>query len=102
MTAYTLTPVGARGPEPERAQRIEILSYQEIAAQNESLRRDLEAARVDADVWHQAWATAVNNRVEDRERVGRAMRVLASIGRASPFAAALVERARAEVYGELP
>lgn len=95
MTAYRLTPVGASGPEPHRAQRIETLSYQEIASQNEQLRRDLEAARVDADVWHRAWATAVNNRVADRERLSRAMRVLAALERRAP---AVVEEARREIW----
>jgi hypothetical protein len=98
VTAYQLTPVGADGPEPERAQRIETLSYQEIAVQNELLRRDLETARVDVEVWHRAWATAVNNRVADRERLSRAARVLASLGRLSPRMADVVEAARREIW----
>ena len=102
MTAYELTPIGAEGPERERSQVIDTRPYSELLAENVRLRAERAAARADAEVWHLAWATAVNNRVQDRDRVGRAMRVLASIGRASPFAAALVERARVEVYGRLP
>lgn len=102
MTAYEVVPVGAAGLEQHRARRIETLSYQEIAAQNEVLRRDLEAARLDADVWHQAWATAVNNRCVDRQRLQGAMRVLASLARLSPRMAGLVESARREVWGDLP
>jgi hypothetical protein len=101
VTAYQLTPVGPEGRQEERSREIEVLAYNELLAENVRLRAERAQARADAEVWHLAWATAVNNRVQDRERVGRAMRVLASIGRASPFAAALVERARREVYGRL-
>lgn len=95
MTAYQLTPVGPEGRQEERTEEIELLSYNELLD-------ELRKARADAEVWHNAWATLVNARIADRHRLSRAMRVLASIGRLNPFAAALVERGRAEVYGELP
>jgi hypothetical protein len=75
VTAYQLTPVGPEGRQEERSREIEVLAYSELLAENVRLRAERAAAR---------------------------MRVLASIGRASPLAAALVERARVEVYGRLP
>lgn len=102
MTAYKLTPVGAGGPERERSQEIVVRSYTELLAENVRLRAERAQARADAEVWHDAWATAVNNRIVDRERVSRAMRVLASLGRLSPRMAAVVESARREVWGDLP
>lgn len=95
MTAYKLTPVGARGPERERSQVVDVLSYSDLVEQRDLLKAD-------AAGWEALWRAEVNLRIATQNRLSRAMRVLASIGRASPFAAALVERARAEVYGELP
>lgn len=102
MSVYELVPVGADGVQHEAAVRIEMLSYNELAFQNEQLSHALAKARLDAETWRQAWAVAVNNRIEDRDKLGRAMRVLASLGRLSPRMAALVAAARREVWGDLP
>jgi hypothetical protein len=102
VTAYQLIPVGAEGLEPDRAQRVEVLSYTELALQNEQLRTDLEAARVDVAGWSEMWLDEVNRRIGVQSRLNRSMRVLASLGRLSPRMAAAVEVARREVWGELP
>lgn len=115
MTAYKLTPVGARGPEPDRARRIEMRSFSEVVADNERLER--------------LWREEVDQRIEVQARLNRASRVLASLARLSPRMAGVVAAAgreiwrldrddrqrqskatrkareiwaRAEVYGELP
>lgn len=102
MTAYKLTPVGARGPERERSQVIDVRSYEELLAENVRLRAERAQARADAEQWHAAWTCAVNNRAVDRQRLSRAMAVLASLGGLSPRMAGVVEAARREVWGDLP
>jgi hypothetical protein len=102
VTAYQLTPVGPDGPQRERSQVIDVRSYEELLAENARLRAERATARADADNWHNAWATAVNNRIATQERLSRAMRVLASLGRLSPRMAEVVAAARREVYGDLP
>lgn len=98
MTAYRLTPVGASGPEPDRAVRIDIPSRAELVFQNERLKEYLEAARVDVATYRRMWEAAHEARHRADERSRRAARVLASIGRMGPFAAALVERSRQEIW----
>lgn len=88
MTAYQLTPVGAEGVEPERSVRLDMLSMSELLAENERLRRRLDE---ETDL-----------RFSFQERLSKASRVLASLGRHSPQMADLVEVARREVYGRLP
>lgn len=102
MTAYEVIPVGAHGPDRERSQVVEVLTYEDLLLQNERLSADLERARVDADAWHQAWATVTNNRLTDRQRLSRAMRALAVLGAESQEMAARVEQARVEIWGKLP
>lgn len=102
MTAYQLTPVGPNGVEEHRAQVVVLPSRADLLAENERLRGYLEAARVDVATYRRMWELASAERVQAETRSTRAFRVLASVGRLNPFAAALVERARAEVYGELP
>ncbi len=91
MTAYRLTPVGASGPEPGRAQRIEVLSYRELALQNERLKEALVAARLDADRAHGV-------RLETQHRLNRAMRVLAALERVAPALRRRVAEAREEIW----
>jgi hypothetical protein len=102
MTAYQLTPVGAEGVEGHRAEVIDIPTYLEALQQIERLKDYLEAARLDVDTYRRMWELASAERVKAETRSVRSFRVLASIGRMSPLAAALVERCRVEVYGELP
>lgn len=91
MTAYQLTPVGAAGPEPGRARRIEVLSYRELVFQNEQLRAALEAAMVDVDRAHVV-------RLETQHRLNRAMRVLAAFERLTPAMRRQVAAAREEIW----
>jgi hypothetical protein len=98
VTAYQLTPVGASGPEPDRAVVVDIPSRAELLLQNERLKEYLEAARVDVATYRQMWQAAHVERLKAEARSSRAAQVLASIGRLSPFAAALVERARVEIW----
>lgn len=88
--------------QPERAEVIDIPSRYELLLQNERLKDYLEAARLDVANWRAMWVGAHDARAAAEVRADKAARVLASIGRLSPFAAALVERARVEVWGRLP
>lgn len=87
MTAYQLTPVGPNGAEEHRAVRIKVRSYAELLADNERLET--------------LWRQEADLRVRTQERLNRASRVLASLGRLSPQMARLVEAARREVWGDL-
>ena len=98
MTAYRLTPVGASGPEPDRTQEIEIPSVLELRAENERLHALVAETRIARDAWHDAWKTAVERRIADRERLSRSMRVLASLARLSPRMADVVAAAGREIY----
>lgn len=100
MTAYSVTPVDSR--DREHGVVVELPSRAELVDDVVQLSAQLAAARADAEVWHNAWACAVNNRIEDRQKLSRAMRVLASLGRLSPRMAGLVAAARREVWGDLP
>jgi hypothetical protein len=84
MTAYRLTPVGAAGPEPERARRIEVRSYTEVLAELERVER--------------LWREEVNLRIEVQKKLNRSMRVLASLRRLSPRMADLVAGAGREIW----
>lgn len=95
MTAYELVPVGAKGVEEDRAQRIDIPTYSELALQNERLKQYLEAARLDVAEWREMWAAAHDRRCEAETRADRAARVLAAMGREVPAA---VRRARREIW----
>jgi hypothetical protein len=88
VTAYQLTPVGADGPEPDRARRVEVRSYTEVLAELERVER--------------LWREEVDLRIAFQVRLSKASRVLASLGRLSPRMAGLVEAARREVWGKLP
>jgi hypothetical protein len=102
VTAYKLTPVDAFGVDESRAQVIDIPSRAELLLQNERLKQYLDAARLDVETYRAMWAVASSERIKAESRSTRAFRVLTSIERLSPLAAVLIERARVEVYGELP
>lgn len=95
MTAYRLTPVGPGGVQKERTEEIEVLSYTDLVEQRDLLRADVAG-------WEALWRAEVNLRIVTQNRLSRAMRVLASLGRLSPEMAGLVAAARREVYGRLP
>lgn len=98
VTAYEVIPVGASGPEPDRAQRVEVRSYTELEAENAYLRT-LLAETVDArEAWHSAWRHAVDSRIADRERLQRAMRILSAMEDKGPALAGAVAAARAEIW----
>jgi hypothetical protein len=84
VTAYSLTPVGAAGPEPHRKQRVEIVSYTDLLARNEHLER--------------LWREEVDQRIAVQARLNRASRVLASLARLSPRMADVVAAAGREVW----
>lgn len=90
-----ITPVGANGREEGRTEEHEVLSYTELLEQRDVLRAD-------AVGWEALWRAEVNLRIVTQNRLSRAMRVLASLGRLSPQMASLVASARREVYGRLP
>lgn len=98
MTAYQLTPVGASGPEPDRAVVLDIPTTAELLAENERLCALLAETRDAREAWHTAWKTAVDMRLADRERLQRHMRVLASLARLAPGMPGLIEAARREIW----
>lgn len=101
MTAYRLTPVGASGPEPDRAVRIEMRSYTEVLAENERLRALLQRVGHVAESragWRDRYERESQLRLQAQHRLNRAMRVLGEFGRVSPSTAAAVERARREIW----
>ncbi len=98
MTAYRLTPVGAEGLEHDRAERVEVRSYHDLEAENAQLRLLLAETVAAREAWHTAWKAAVDSRLADRDRLQRASRVLASLGRLSPRMAAAVEVSRREIW----
>lgn len=97
MTAYGISPVGARGVERDREQVVVILSKYELLVENARLKEYLEAARLDVAEWRRMWAAAHDERLKAEVRSTRAFRVLASLGRLSPRMADLVEVSRREI-----
>ena len=101
MTAYQLTPVGASGPEPDRAVRIEMRSYTELAIENrrlrEQLHRAVRAAEAVARITARYEAEA-ERRIETQIRLNRAMRVLTAFERSSPALRRRVAEARDEIW----
>ncbi len=91
MTAYQLTPVGAEGPEHDRAEQVEVRSYRELM----HLLAETQRAR---DVATEMWRDEVDRRIAVQQKLNRASRVLASLGRLSPRMAAAVEGARREIW----
>lgn len=84
---------------------VDIPTRVELARQNARLIVELDHARIDAmelERWRERAERAEARLELTQRRLAAAMRVFASIGRMSPWAAALVERGRAEVFGELP
>lgn len=102
MTAYSLTPVGAAGPEPERAQRVEIVSCAEALAENRRLRERLHRAELalrGAGRIRARYEEESACRIETQIRLNRAMRVLTAFERKSPAMRKEIAAARDEIWG---
>jgi hypothetical protein len=96
VTAYSLTRPEER--DRENGVVVDVLSKAELLAENERLHALVAETRLARDAWHDAWTTAVERRIADRERLTRSMRVLASLARLAPGMPALIEAARREIW----
>lgn len=102
MTAYKLTPVGALGPEPDRAQVVEIMSYAVVLEENRRLRERLNRAELalrSAGRVNARYEAESARRIETQIRLNRAMRVLTAFERRAPAVRRDVDRARDEIWG---
>lgn len=101
MTAYGISPVGARGVERDREQRIDIPSRYDLMVENERLRLLLQRVGHVAESragWRERYEQESQLRLDAQHRLNRAMRILAEFGRVSRSSAAAVERARREIW----
>jgi hypothetical protein len=93
VTAYSVT----RPEDQDRTNGVvvEVLSKAELLAENERLHALVAETRLARDAWHDAWKTAVERRIADRQRLTACMRLLAAMQVDEPE---LVERARREIW----
>lgn len=84
MTAYSVTPVGPGGPEPDRAVRLDITPMSELVAENERLRT--------------AWRTAHEARMAAEKRADKAARVFAVLHQVFPQLRDVLDRARKDIW----
>lgn len=96
VTAYSVT----RPEDQDRTNGVVVVipSRLELEAENERLHALVAETRLARDAWHDAWTTAVERRIADREKLSRSMRVLASLARLAPGMPALIEAARREIW----
>lgn len=101
MTAYSLTPVGRDGVEPERGQVVVIPSRAELLEENRRLRLRLAALEYAAErsrYWFAEWEAQANLRIAVQNRLAVAARVLHEIERLYPHTGTLIDRAREEIW----
>jgi hypothetical protein len=90
VTAYQLTPVGASGPEPERAVVLDIPTRAELWRQLQDLRDEVERVEtVAANERQWKW--------QAQERAETTAEVLRQVSAVSPQSAAVVHAARERV-----
>lgn len=109
---YLITPVGASGPVPARAQVVhgpplrDSLTRAELARQVAKVLVELDAANARIDALEQQ-VSRLRGRLEDesrlrleaQHRLNMAMRVIAVIARLYPRLRPVIERARKDIWG---